>query len=79
MTEACIQYRTGALDWETLRDEVFQASFTLGAFGERDISKLLAWAEYQLELLQFTMNGDALFDETLKVVSRIERELPKQS
>ncbi|MBI5959441.1 MAG: hypothetical protein HY866_11945 [Chloroflexi bacterium] len=77
LKEACEQYRTGTLNWDSLRDTVYQASDTLGQFGERNIRNLLLVTKDRLEAIEFTASGDKRLDETLKVVFDVEHEISK--
>lgn len=72
---ACLQYRERIIGIEEFQTVVRQAEEAVTAFEERDLRRILNRAENELELIRFAVNEARQFEESLKVVSKIEGSL----
>lgn len=72
LRSAILKYKKGIIDLDALKASVWRASSEIVSVEERELRSDLQQAEAELDSLQFTVDDDLLFDETLKVVTRIE-------
>jgi len=68
----CEQYRAQIISWSTFRDTVFEAKTSLGDLGGSTMRQFMNWAANSLELLEFALSGDELYEETLSLIAEIE-------
>lgn len=71
----CEQYRAQIISWSTFRATMFEAKTSLGDLGGSSMRQLMIWATDSLELLEFALAGDELFEETLNVIAEIEARI----
>jgi hypothetical protein len=72
---ACSKYRRHLLGIEELKAAVWEAAQTIVAVEELELHKFLQWAEGQLDMVQFTVDQENIFRESLKIVSQIEEQI----
>jgi hypothetical protein len=75
LLEKSDQYRKGLLTLDSLKRAVWQAADEIVAVEERGLRGFLQKAEGRLDMIEHTRDRDAVFDETLRVVTEIEERL----
>lgn len=73
------KFKNKTVDLNSLKVSVWKAASEIVSVEEKELRMFLQRAEAELDSLQFTVDEEILFDETLKVVSGIESFLSKHS
>ena len=75
LKSAISDYKEGTVDLNSLKASVWKAASEIVSVEEKELRIFLQKAEAELDSLQFTVDDESLFDETLKVATKIETHL----
>lgn len=70
---ACQKYRDKEINIEELKAAIWGGAQGIVAHEERDLRKMLQWAEGQLDSIQFTKED--VYPEALQIVAAVEQNL----
>lgn len=75
LLSAIKNYKNGVIDLDAFKCSIWKAASEVVAVEEKEFRLFLQQAEGELDSLQFTIDDNLLFDETVKVANRIESYL----
>lgn len=64
-------YKSGLMNLDAFKDSLWKVASQVVSIEHKQLRYLLQQAEAELDSLQFTVDDEVLFQETLKVVDRI--------
>ncbi len=78
LLKASTQYRNGVLGIEEYRKLIWYTACEVVSLEEKELRQFLQQAEAEIDSICFTVNEKDVFQESLKVVGRIENLLTNQ-
>lgn len=72
LLEDCGRYRRREWTLDALKSAIWGATEQIISLEDRELRRYLQQTEAELDEMQFTLDSETLFDETLKVVERLE-------
>jgi len=72
-------YKSKTVDLNSLKASVWKAASEIVSSEEKELRIFLQRAEAELDSIQFTVDDEFLYDETLEVVAKIEAYLSDKS